>query len=949
MLTNNILKNIRSSLVKESFCNISFDSSKCKKNAIFFAIKGSKFDGNNYIDHAIKNGARTIISENIIQKKNKKVLYIKVKNTRKLLSEFASKLYSKKPNYLVAVTGTNGKTSIADYFCQILENNNKKACSIGTLGFKLKNRFIKTNNTTLDPILFNKFLQKAKKKNIENAIVEASSHGLHQNRLDGIKFNCGIFTNLSHDHLDYHKTIKKYLNAKLYLFKNLLNYKSKIICDNNFIYIDELRKISKNKKLKLITVGESKTSDLRILSHSYKNNFQFLDFSYKKKFFKVKIPLIGKIQIYNLLMAILAVESKKLPMKKILKKIHLIKPVKARLEIIGKINNGAQIILDYAHTPEALKCTLESISGQYKRKKLVLVFGCGGNRDKNKRAIMGKIAGDYCEKIYITDDNPRFENPKLIRKMIKKNIPKKKIFEVSNRSKAIQIATNNLNSDEVLIIAGKGHEEIQDYGNTKIKISDREEIKRSIKLKNLIKSRDLKVNILEELCKKKIKLVKKINSAWINSKDVRKNDIFLALKGKKIHGNNYAKKAIKNGASLVISNKKNSEVNKNKELIVKDPIKFLENAAKKIRICSDAKIIAVTGSCGKTSLKNMLVGSLKFFGKTSYSEKSFNNYIGVPLSLFNLNLNAKFGVFEAGMDKMGEINNLTGLIKPDIGVITNISYAHSRNFKSLNGIAKAKSEIIYNINTGGLIILNRDDKYFFYHRNIASKLNLRIVSFGKKKSSDICLKKIIRKDNYYQIHIKAKSKNIIIKTNYIFESFIKNILATIAVISELGLLSKIHINFFEKFSIPSGRGDMNTITINKKKFLFIDETYNANPLSVITAIKNFNLMKTKSGRKILVLGDMLELGKFSKNLHENIAKEINKSKIDLIHMIGKNVKYTYNNTIKRKRGIFFKNKNEIFSFIDNDIKKNDTVMIKGSNATGLYKIANFLKRESNVI
>ena len=163
-------------------------------------------------------------------------------------------------------------------------------------------------------------------------------------------------------------------------------------------------------------------------------------------------------------MAILAVESKKLPMKKILKKIHLIKPVKARLEIIGKINNGAQIILDYAHTPEALKCTLESISGQYKRKKLVLVFGCGGNRDKNKRAIMGKIAGDYCEKIYITDDNPRFENPKLIRKMIKKNIPKKKIFEVSNRSKAIQIATNNLNSDEVLIIAGKGHEEIQDYG-----------------------------------------------------------------------------------------------------------------------------------------------------------------------------------------------------------------------------------------------------------------------------------------------------------------------------------------------------------------------------------------------------------------------------------------------------------------------------------------------------
>ncbi len=209
------------------FSGISFDSSRVKKDYIFFAIKGNKIDGNNYINSAIKKGAKIIISEKKIVKKKKDIVYLYSSNVRKLLSEVSYKIFDKKPNKLVAVTGTNGKSSIADFYYQILSLNSKKVASIGTLGVRYKDKKKNLNNTTLDPVLLGSILKDLRKKKIEYTILEASSHGLDQNRLDGLLFDIGIFTNLSHDHLDYHKDMKSYFKSKLYLFDRLIKKKRK--------------------------------------------------------------------------------------------------------------------------------------------------------------------------------------------------------------------------------------------------------------------------------------------------------------------------------------------------------------------------------------------------------------------------------------------------------------------------------------------------------------------------------------------------------------------------------------------------------------------------------------------------------------------------------------------------------------------------------------------------
>ena len=359
------------------------------------------------------------------------------------------------------MTGTNGKTSIANFYQQILNLNNKKVASIGTLGVLSKKLNLKTNNTTIDPVSIHRTLQKLKKLSIDNVILEASSHGLKQHRLNNIKIKTALFTNLSRDHLDYHKTIKDYLNSKLILFNNLVNTKGNIIFDEKTKETKQLNIISKKRKLKKYTFGSNKSFINITNLQKFNDQNKIYCVINGKKYFKTS--LIGKIQIKNLMFAIVAAYLSKLKIEKILKSIHKIKPITGRFEKIGNLKNNSKVILDYAHTPNALKTAILDIKEEFPLSKISLVFGCGGNRDKDKRPIMGSIAKKYCDIIYLTDDNPRTENPKLIRNQIKKGLKNKKFFEISSRSKAIYHAINNLDSGDVLIVAGKGHENYQEY------------------------------------------------------------------------------------------------------------------------------------------------------------------------------------------------------------------------------------------------------------------------------------------------------------------------------------------------------------------------------------------------------------------------------------------------------------------------------------------------------
>ena len=296
---------------------------------------------------------------------------------------------------------------------------------------------------------------------------------------------------------------------------------------------------------------------------------------------------------------------------------------------------------------------------------------------------------------------------------------------------------------------------------------------------------------------------------------------------------------------------------------------------------------------------------MQVFGPTYSSPKSYNNHFGVPLSLSQLNANHKFGVFEVGMSKPGEIRKLTKIIKPHLGIITNIGEAHIENFKNLRGIANAKGEIIDYIENNGTIILNRDDKFFHYLQKKAKLRKLRVVSFGTNKDSDICL--VSKLSNKFKKNLLIKINNKVLKIEN-KNANVYNILSALATLNEMGLNLNFVRNYFKNYTPAEGRGKIFSVKRYSKKFKLIDESYNANPLSVKNAINNLNLIKKYNFKKYLLLGDMLELGKKSENLHKDISKVINNSDVDKVFVKGVKSLTTYRNIIKRKRGKYISTK-----------------------------------------
>ncbi len=915
MLLKDLIKNLPKEKKKIRVKGLSIDSKKTKQGFIFFAIKGNKFNGEKYISEAIKKGSIAIVCSKTCNFKSKKIPIIRTSNVRYSLSEFCSKFYRFKPKNIIAITGTNGKTSVADLFYQILSLNKIPVASIGTLGVKYKNKILKSSLTSPDTILLHQLLEKIKKNRIDNVIIEASSHGLHQNRIEHLNLKAGIFTNFSQDHLDYHKTMRKYLNAKLHLFKNILKKNRSVISDSNIKEFSTLEKITKKRRLRLID-----SNKIRIYLEK-KNNLN-----------------LNKLQYKNLSMAIAAAKISKLKSEKIYKSLFKIRDVNGRLELIKTFHNNIRVFVDFAHTPDALLKTLNSMNLS-NDKNISLVFGCGGDRDKKKRALMGKIASSNCKKIYVTDDNPRNEKPEKIRKEIINNIDNKNCFNIGNRVKAIKTAILNAESNEIILVAGKGHESEQIYKKKIINISDKEIIKKlNIRQKkfsheylNFVQNK----KILSEITK--FKKATNFHGLAIDSRVLKKNNLFLTIKGKNNDGLKFIPKALKKGASYIISSKKIKRF-KSKLIKVDNETKFLNDFALKKRNFSSAKIIAITGSAGKTSLKNLSKKLLQNFQETFCSPKSYNNHFGVPLSLSNLKTKYKYCILEVGMSKAGEINLLTKLIRPHIAIITNVGEAHIENFNNLKGIAKAKGEIINNVENGGTVILNRDDKYFNYFQKKTKKKNLKILTFGFNKKSNI-----------YPVNIKKNDKKIKLRvktSKYILDFEIKNIniynvLSSIALMEELGLNLIKAVKYYKNFQPSEGRGKIHNVKRYKKSFKLIDESYNANPLSVKNAINNFKSIKKVNFKKYLLLGDMLELGEKSDNLHKDISKVINSSDIDKVFIKGNKTLFTYKNINKNKRGNIFQQEEDLDFTLNKIIANNDYLMIKGSNATGLN---NFTKK-----
>ncbi|WP_238918063.1 UDP-N-acetylmuramoyl-L-alanyl-D-glutamate--2,6-diaminopimelate ligase [Clostridium sp. YIM B02555] len=461
--------------------NISYDSRKIKENSIFVCINGVNVNGHDYIKEAIKKGALAIIIEEEIQVKNENIAVIKVDNSKVALASMANVFYNEpsKEINLVGVTGTNGKTTVIHYIKDILEAYNKRTAVIGTLGYEFENKeanIQKINPTTPEALelqgLFREFIDKG----AENVIMEVTSSALAKYRVENCDFNVGVFTNLSQDHLDEHGTMENYKNEKMKLFRK---------CSIGVINLDDkiAEEIIEKATCKILTYGINKEADIKATDIRYKNDCVIFKIKFKEmnwswwsgKDLKVNIP--GKVTVYNALAAIGACLGLGMDISDVVSALSNLKYVPGRLEMVTNSLNK-NIIVDYAHTPDALERLLmmarETTDG-----RLVTVFGCGGDRDKSKRKIMGMAAGilsDYC---IITSDNPRTEDPEKIIEDVEEGMEKinSSYEKIADRRKAIEKGLKLLKEEDLLIIAGKGHENYQIIGNEKIHFDDREIVK----------------------------------------------------------------------------------------------------------------------------------------------------------------------------------------------------------------------------------------------------------------------------------------------------------------------------------------------------------------------------------------------------------------------------------------------------------------------------------------
>ena len=477
--------NLKQLFQKYNIKGLSINSKTVKENDVFFVIKGQNVDGNDFIKDALNQAAALVITDN---KKNTiiddKVIY--VEDVQAALYEAIEIFYPKKPKNLIAVTGTNGKSSVVSYIAQTYSLLRKKAASIGTIGVEIFGCDYLVNDvpelTTLDYLSFRRVAHNLAENNIEYLAFEASSHGLDQERLGEIKVNFACFTSFSQDHLDYHHTKENYLLAKLKLFTEHLLHGGLAILNSDIEEIEFIKDYLHNHNIKFITVG--KKGDLEITKINGSLKGQNIDFIFNNRKYNFNTPIIGSFQASNLLIAALSIHYTGFDFNKIIEILTQVKSVKGRMERIGNAN----IFVDYSHTPDALEKALTELKNiKLRDSKLSVVFGCGGNRDKAKRSLMGSIAAKLADYVIITDDNPRNEDPKLIRAEIISGISKTNYIEIAGREEAIKYGINNLKQDDILLIAGKGHENYQIIGDKKLPFDDAEIVRKLTSLRGKAK------------------------------------------------------------------------------------------------------------------------------------------------------------------------------------------------------------------------------------------------------------------------------------------------------------------------------------------------------------------------------------------------------------------------------------------------------------------------------
>lgn len=940
---------------------------------LFIALKGAKADGHDYINQALKQGAAAIISHKNI---DIDLPFIRVSDSRKALAALAARFYDYPSTRLkiIGITGTNGKTTTSYLIEKILEKAGCQVGVIGTVNYRYNGEKFDNPVTTPESLDLQRILAEMEKSGIIYVVMEVSSHAIKQNRIFDCCFAIGVFTNLTQDHLDYHQNMSEYWSCKKSFFSQYFKKQQKekrlwaiINCDNHWG-----ADLAKELKSGALTTGMDAACQIRPKTYEIKLSRIIAELSTPKGDFKFSSPLTGKFNLENILSAAGVGIALDISLNAIKAGIESMATIPGRMERVS--NSGRRnIYIDYAHTPDALKNVLKTVCS-LTLGRVVCVFGCGGDRDKTKRPLMGEIAGKLADLVVITSDNPRSEDPQSIiseiisglyqvmptvynPSEITKEFTGPAYVVEADRQRAIELSIKISRQNDIILIAGKGHETYQILGDQTIHFDDYEIASAALStIKSRVKEKKAIVNkipwTLSQLLKATNgKLLSKMldldfEGISIDSRQIRPNEIFVAIKGSNQDAHFFINEVLAKKVRGVVINQANQStlppdlIAKGRVIIigVADTTRALGDLAAYNRQRAGIKVVAITGSNGKTTTRKMVSRIISRRFNTLSTKGNFNNEFGLPLTLLNLSSKHQIAVLELGMNHAGEIRRLGEICKPDIGLITNIGSAHLEGLGSIKAILKAKGELLSQIKPGGWLVLNADDTLLL---SLAEKFE-KIILFGfsdramvragavKQNCDRICFDLILPEKPAISINLHGTGKIMV-----------QNALAAAAVGHILGLSLDMIKNGLESFTLVQGR--MNILK-TKSGYSIIDDTYNANPDSVKAAINGLISLKGVE-RGFAVIGDMLELGDSSIKMHQKIGSLIAKAGVAGLYACGKFARAVAEGAIKEKmplKDIIIDEKPALISHLVKRLEPGDWVLVKGSRETAMEDVVDGL-------
>lgn len=946
MKLKNLIQNADEKSGTVEIDDITSNSNDVRAGTLFVALKGVKTDGAAFIPDAIKKGAAAVLADREVASD---IPVVRVLNARAAMGQIADKLYPSDGLIKVAVTGTNGKTSCVNYVAALLNGLGILSASFGTIGVHSPVLDSEGSMTTPDAVTVHKTLHELNDRGVKVVAMEASSHGLDQDRLAGIDFAVSAFTNITQDHLDYHGDMAAYFNAKMKLFCERTAANGVVVLNADIPEFETMRAQILQKGLRVISYGVN-GNELKLLSRTAAPTGQTIEVNAFGKKYTCDLNIVGDFQVSNVLCAVgmciglnaiykLFGETTEAQfIDKIFALLPTLQAPAGRLECVGHLKNGATVYVDYAHTPDALERVLKTMR-PHTRHELACVFGCGGDRDKTKRPLMGAIAQRYADRAYLTDDNPRTENAADIRAQIKAAAPQS--IEIGDRHIAIDEAVRSLQEGDVLVIAGKGHETGQKIGDLVLTFDDKIEAQLAI-----MRAEQTPLWTYDELRACLGDAVPSGACAFgisIDTRTLKVGDMYVAIRGERLDGHDFVAAAVHKGASVCLVDHQIAGVPECKQIIVTDVQTAFEKMGAFARNRSDAAFVEITGSSGKTTTKEMLKTALAAQGNTYATAGNLNGKIGVPLTLSRMGRDVQYAIIETGMDHLGDLTNLSKMVRPNVSIITMVGPAHLAYFKDVAQIAEAKSEIFIGQEKDGTAIINADSPYYAFLRDKAVSNGIRnIISFGKNEQAGFRLLNAMPNGDKTMVDAMVGGEKISYCIGFLGEHFAMNSLAVLAAVDALGASVKQAAADLSQTSAVIGRGAVQKIALaDGRSYDLIDDSYNANPASMAASIGTLGMHR--HAVKIALLGDMLELGADEIEMHTNLLQNLLDNHISKVYAVGTLMKHLFDKLPPDMKGVWKQTPEEAANIVLNELPNGAVLLVKSSKSTGLNKIIPTLK------